>query len=101
LSIESGLELATNADRTEIIYGTPKIIKRTLERFSATREKIDVCISSSTPEATVKAEPIFKEVLQLKKNRYRDQIYHGCNSTKSHLLQRLDVDRRITSYGWN
>jgi two-component system sensor histidine kinase VicK len=59
--------LITNAYRTEIIYGTPKIIKRTLKRFSVTREKIDVCISSSAPEATVKAEPIFKEVLRLKK----------------------------------
>jgi hypothetical protein len=50
--------MASSAARTEIIYGTPNIIKRTLQRLSATSEKIDVCISASAPEGTVKAEPM-------------------------------------------
>jgi hypothetical protein len=59
--------MASSAARTEIIYGTSNIIKRTLQRLSATSEKIDVCISASAPEGTVKAEQIFKEKIRLKK----------------------------------
>jgi hypothetical protein len=53
--------------RTEIIYGTQNIIKRTLQRVSATVKKIDVCISSAAVEGTVKAGPSFKETPRLKK----------------------------------
>ncbi len=71
-----GLE-GSNA-RTEIIYGTPNIIKGTLQRLSAAVNKIDVCISSAAVEGTVKAEPIFKETLRLKeigiKIRYISEI---------------------------
>ncbi len=60
------LGLEKSNTRTEIIYGTQNIIKRTLQRVSATIKKIDVCISSAAVKGTVKAEPIFKKTLRLK-----------------------------------
>lgn len=65
------LGLEKSNTRTEIIYGTQNIIKRTLQRLSATVKKIDVCISSAAVEGTVKAEPIFEKTLRLKEIRTR------------------------------
>ena len=59
------LGLEQSNTRTEIIYGTQNIIKRTLQKVSATVKKIDVCISSAAAEGTVKVGPIFKETPRL------------------------------------
>jgi hypothetical protein len=55
--------MASSAARTEIIYGTPNIINRTLQRLSATSEKIDVCI----------VHPLLRELL--KQNKFLKKQY--------------------------
>jgi two-component system sensor histidine kinase VicK len=60
--------LEVNDARTEIIYGTPNIVKRTIQRLSATTEKLDTCITGAAIEGTVKAKPVFEEISRLKRN---------------------------------
>ena len=70
-----------NIKRTEIVYGTEKIIKRTLQRLSNTKNRIDVCISSAAPEGTVKTDAVYNITIQLKergvKIKYITEITKG------------------------
>jgi two-component system, OmpR family, sensor histidine kinase VicK len=47
---------------------TPNIVKGTVQRLSATTEKVDTCITGAAVEGTVKAKLVFEETLRLKNN---------------------------------
>jgi hypothetical protein len=57
------------------------LLRRTLQRLSSTKNKIDVCISSAAPDGTVKTDAVFNATVQLKekgiKIKYITEITKG------------------------
>lgn len=49
------------------------IVKRIIQRLSATTEKIDYCISGAAVEGPVKSESVFNETVRLKKNGIKNR----------------------------
>ena len=60
----------TNVERTEILYGSGKIIKRTIDDFHKIKERFDNCTDSTGPSVFFNT-PIWNEFVNLKNRRIK------------------------------
>jgi two-component system sensor histidine kinase VicK len=61
-------------EMTEVIYGIENINRKTLKRFSTTRDKVDSCIDPVNPPTIMNAKPIVDAIIDLKKRGIKTRL---------------------------
>jgi hypothetical protein len=61
------IEPKTDVEKTEILYGSDKIIKRATDDFHKIKEKFDNCTDTTGPSVFINTPPIWNEFVNLSK----------------------------------
>ncbi|HEY7082297.1 MAG TPA: hypothetical protein VH500_21615, partial [Nitrososphaeraceae archaeon] len=87
------------AEKTEVFYGTDKVIRKELQFFSKTRQHIDTCIDHTRPTLTIEVESIKNSLLDAKsrgvKLRYLTEITDTNISYCKELMSIVDEVRHL------
>jgi two-component system, OmpR family, sensor histidine kinase VicK len=87
------------ADRTEVLYGTDKVISEELLFFSKTRQHIDTCMDHTRPPLAIGIESIKKSFVDAKtrgvKLRYLTEITDANMSDCKELMSIVDEVRHL------
>ena len=87
------------AEKTEVFYGTDKVISKELQFFSKTRQHIDTCIDHTRPTLTIEVESIKNSLLDAKsrgvKLRYLTEITDANISYCKELMSIVDEVRHL------
>jgi len=93
------LQFDALAEKTEVFYGTDKVISKELQFFSKTRQHIDTCIDHTRPTLTIEVESIKNSLLDAKsrgvKLRYLTEITDANISYCKELMLIVDEVRHL------
>ena len=67
---ENNSKTESDNEKTEILYDSDKIVKRTIDDFYKIKEKFDNCTDSTGPSVFINT-PIWKEFVNLKNRRIK------------------------------
>jgi two-component system, OmpR family, sensor histidine kinase VicK len=87
------------ADRTEVLYGTDKVISVELQFFSKTRQHIDTCMDHTRPPLAIGIESIKRSFVDAKRRgvklRYLTEITYANISYCKQLMSIVDELRHL------